>query len=148
MSKTISIRIYLSIIFLSVYISNYRDKHTPSNLFSLSDDGGGSGKHKMFSCFGTGCQDKWNLNELNRTKKRQRHQANERVNERINVWEEIENERQRVKAYPKMLHSKICRHTLFMAFKQIENKFWFSHKLNRGLRKQELWQNNCRLSIL
>lgn len=28
MSKTISIRIYLSIIFLSVYISNYRDKHT------------------------------------------------------------------------------------------------------------------------
>lgn len=33
MSKTISIRIYLSIIFLLVYISNYGDKHTSASFF-------------------------------------------------------------------------------------------------------------------
>lgn len=36
MSKTISVRIYLSIIFLLVYISNYGDKHTHTHSQSAS----------------------------------------------------------------------------------------------------------------
>lgn len=95
MSKTISIRIYLSIIFLSVYISNYEDKHTlhPISFWLLDVDGSSSSSgdgsiSKMVSCIGIGCQDKWNLNGLNRTEKKkwQQNSSSGKLNKWTNEW--------------------------------------------------------------